>query len=395
MRRVLSFLLILLVPVLAARVAVPRFLAPADDRELANLAKVMPAALASALVGAGEEVELLPYTPGVEDLPLLFAQGFDEVLLGKVLRLGSSVAVEVRRYQKAPAEPGYKLAGSAAATASNSVGALELARRLLADLYAEREGLNQTKLAHLLVVPGNLKLPLGGHRRLKVLAMDASGREIERVSLVFQVEDPAVARVDELGNVQAVSPGETKVQVQAVGIAGAGEVKGEATVTVVPPAFGLRLGGVAAGERPPFPGWLRVGLRLSSASGAPPGYGTSSEADVAKASENPLDYLASFFASIVTGGQLTAALDYDLGSALLFHLEAYQRNSRGYFGAGLGFATPTGEGLQGVSLRLVLGSYLLGTSYPLEAVGEAVFPTASDQPPTLRLVLSVGLDLYP
>ena len=88
---------------------------------------------------------------------------------------------------------------------------------------------------------------------------------------------------------------------------------------------------------------------------------------------------------------LVYALDYELGSSLLFHLEAYQHTLTGYFGAGLGFATPTTPGgLQGVSLGL-----LLGIRYPLGAVGEAVFPTAEGRRPELRLAPAFGLDLYP
>ena len=41
---------------------------------------------------------------------------------------------------------------------------------------------------------------------------------------------------------------------------------------------------------------------------------------------------------------LVYAFDYELGSSLLFHLEAYQHTLTGYFGAGLGFATPTTPG---------------------------------------------------
>ena len=38
---------------------------------------------------------------------------------------------------------------------------------------------------------------------------------------------------------------------------------------------------------------------------------------------------------------------------------------------------------------------LLGTRYPLGAVGEAVFPTAEGLRPELRLAPAFGLDLYP
>jgi len=395
MRRFWWVLIWALFPVLAARIALPDFQAPPEDAALSDLAKTLPVAIASRLVAAGEEVALLGVPVAPDQVEALLGSGYDEVVLGQVRRLGSSVAVTARRYGKR--EGRVVLLGTAALTATTPSAVLDSVGKLLAQLYAERRDFASGTLAHLLVVPSNVKLPLGGRRKLTVLALDERGREIEGLRYVFQVEDPAVARVSENGWITAVSPGETRVQVQAVGVQGAGQVHGEATVVVTPPAFGLRLGGVAVGKRPPFPGWLRVGLRLSSAGGAPPTRYTAKTADVAKASQNPLDYLATFFAGIVTGGQLTAALDYDVTQTLLFHLEAYQRTLTGYFGAGLGFATPTAPGgLQGVSLRLVLGSYhLLGTTYPLEAVGEAIFPTTGSAPPVLRLVLGVGLDLYP
>ncbi len=388
MARVLA-LILLLFPLAFGRVALPDFAAP---EELAPLARALPVALASRLVAAGERVSLLGVVLGPEEAEALLAAGYDEVVLGEVFRLGGALAVTARRYRLEEGAP--TLVGTATLTAASPSRLLDEAGRLLAQLYADRPAFTSGALAHLLVVPGHLKLPLGGRRKLLVYALDEEGRELAGVRPVFQVEDPGVARVNERGEVVAVAPGETRVWVQAVGVPGAGRVKAEAQVVVTPPAFGLRLGGVAFGKRPAFPGWIRVGLRLSSSGGAPPAY--TGGTDVAEASQNPLDYLAGFFAGIVTGGQLTAALDYELGTSLLFHLEAYQRTLAGYFGAGLGFATPTAPGgLQGVSLRLVLGSYLLGTRYPLEAVGEAVFPTAEGRPPELRLAFAVGLDLYP
>ncbi len=371
------------------RVALPDFAAPEG---LAPLARALPVALASRLVAAGERVHLLGVTLRPEEAKTLLVAGYDEVILGEVVKLGGALAAIARRYRLEAGAP--VLAGTATLTAASPSRLLEEAGRLLAQLYADRPAFTSGALAHLLVVPGHLKLPLGGRRKLLVYALDEEGRELAGVRPVFQVEDPGVARVNERGEVVAVAPGETRVWVQAVGVPGAGRVQAEARVVVTPPAFGLRLGGVALGERPAFPGWIRLGLRLSSSGGAPPTY--SGATNVAEASQNPLDYLAGFFAGIVTGGQLTAALDYELGSSLLFHLEAYQRTLTGYFGAGLGFATPTApSGLQGVSLRLVLGSYLLGTRYPLEAVGEAVFPTAEGRRPELRLAFAFGLDLYP
>ncbi len=388
MARILALILVL--STLAfGRVALPEFAAP---KELSPLARALPVALASRLVAAGEPVHLLGVTLRPEEAKALLVAGYDEVILGEVVELGGALAAIARRYRLEAGVPA--LAGTATLTAASPSRLLEEAGRLLAQLYADRPAFTSGALAHLLVVPGHLKLPLGGRRKLLVYALDEEGRELAGVRPVFQVEDPGVARVNERGEVVAVAPGETRVWVQAVGVPGAGRVKAEARVVVTPPAFGLRLGGVALGERPAFPGWIRLGLRLSSSGGAPPTY--SGATDVAEASQNPLDYLAGFFAGIVTGGQLTAALDYELGSSLLFHLEAYQRTLTGYFGAGLGFATPTAPGgLQGVSLRLVLGSYLLGTRYPLEAVGEAVFPTAEGRRPELRLAFAFGLDLYP
>ena len=395
MRRLAWFLIVFLVPAFSLRVALPDFQAPPDDGELLDLARAFPVAIASRLVAAGEEVALLGVPVDPDQVEALLGSGYDEVVVGQVFKLGGSVAVAARRYGKR--EGKILLVGTATLTASSPSALLDATGELLARLYADRRDFSPGTLAHLLVVPSNVKLPLGGRRKLTVLALDERGSELEGLRYVFQVEDPAVARVSADGWITAVSPGETRIEVQAVGVEGAGRVSGEAMVVVTPPAFGLRLGGVAAGERPPFPGWLRVGLRLSSAGGAPPARYAAKTADVAQASQNPLDYLATFFAGIVTGSQLTAALDYDVAQALLFHLEAYQRSLHGYFGAGLGFATPTAPGgLQGVSLRLVVGSYRpLGTRYPLEAVGEAIFPTAGSDPPALRLVLGLGIDLYP
>ncbi len=405
MRRFLAWVFLLaLLPAFAGRVAIPQFgvlenrglvpLAKAESQDLARLARLLPAALTTRLVQSGREVELLDVFVDEAGVADLLKAGYDEVLLGSVTRLEGSVVVSLRRYRLR--EGKAVLAGAAAVPVRGVSEALTAADQLLERVYAPGEGIFPAQITHVLVVPSTFRIPLGGVRTLKVMALDAQGRVIPGVRFVYQVENPSVARVSEDGTVVGVGPGDTKIQVQAVGFPGAGQVRGEATLTVAPPAFGLRFSGIVAGDRGPFPSWLRIGIRLSSASGFT-GFGTVLTAkDVTQAPDNPLGYLASFFAGVVTGGQLTASLDFDLGNTLLFHLEAYQRNNRSYFGAGLGFATPTApSGVQGVSLRLVLGSYLLGTTFPIEASGEAIFPTAGGGSPTLRLVVGLGLDLYP
>src|SRR5690606_31636269 len=98
------------------------------------------------------------------------------------------------------------------------------------------------------------------------------------------------------------------------------------------------------------------------------------------AASNPLSFLTNVFSSLLSDGMFTIELEVEPSEALFFTLDAIQRTSGGFFGTGIGFASPmrTG-GPQGGALRLTAGTQvdLFGGTYlAFELNADVSFPTA-------------------
>jgi hypothetical protein len=117
-------------------------------------------------------------------------------------------------------------------------------------------------------------------------------------------------------------------------------------------------------------------------------------------SSNPLGLISSFFSSMLTNGLMTIDLDFDPSRELLVSFSGVQRSSGGYLGTGVGYVTPLDdmEAQKGFILRFTIGTQYRTSNrmaIPVEAVVDAVFPTASAFSPSFRLGVNIGFDLFP
>ena len=173
-----------------------------------------------------------------------------------------------------------------------------------------------------------------------------------------------------------------------------------ATVQVIPPTFGIRGGLVAAGEGVQFGKNFRFGLRMTPTVDLRPARGAQRQTpeDLTSAASNPLSYLTNLFSSLLSDGLFTIEMDFEPNETMLFTLDAIQRTRGGFFGTGIGFATPLRPGgTQGVNLRITLGtqSNLFGRSaWPIEVNTDVIFGTGDMTGTKIRVGVTTGFDLF-
>src|SRR5690606_4873900 len=96
----------------------------------------------------------------------------------------------------------------------------------------------------------------------------------------------------------------------------------------------------------------RLGLRITPTVDLRPRAAQQGQVtkELETAASNPLSFLTNVFSSLLSDGMFTIELEVEPSEALFFTLDAIQRTSGGFFGTGIGFASPmrTG-GPQGVT----------------------------------------------
>src|SRR5690606_31214943 len=128
---------------------------------------------------------------------------------------------------------------------------------------------------------------------------------------------------------------------------------------------------------------------------------TAQRVDISQGLENPLNFLTSFFSSLLGGGLVTLDLDVHPNQDLAVILDAMQRSRGGYFGTGIGIVTPLREGGEtGLGLRLTLGTqldWLRGGRFaiPFEVNADLIFRTGAEGATEARIGLVTGIDLFP
>jgi hypothetical protein len=88
------------------------------------------------------------------------------------------------------------------------------------------------RLASLTIRPGSLALEVGQERPLAIDARDSVGGAIANAIVEWRSDAPAIATVDNLGVVRALSPGQVRISANAAG--SSGPLSALATVTVTP-----------------------------------------------------------------------------------------------------------------------------------------------------------------
>lgn len=386
----------------------------ATTADMARLTRLVPAAIAARLVQS-EEYDVLAlderYRPFPQEPPAdatavpvpvarwLRAGLADEVITGTIGTLQTSLVVTAQRYGMRDGEPA--LLGAAAATSARVDEAVRLADTLIEHLFPIEADIVSRSIEQLFIVPSTMRLPLGRQARLEAYAIDALGRPLSKVDFIYQSSDSAYVEVDENGTVRGIAPGQATITVRAVGRP-ARTSTATATVNVVPPSFGLRAGTVVSGRDVEFGKVYRLGLRITPTVDLRPRATQQGQVtrDLEAAASNPLSFLTNVFSSLLSDGLFTIELEIEPNEAMLFTLDAIQRTSGGFFGTGIGFASPmrTG-GPQGVTLRLTAGTQidLFGrTSLPFELNTDLIIPTG-DSAGTgthMRVAITTGFDLF-
>ncbi|HLS91258.1 MAG TPA: hypothetical protein VK101_08410 [Limnochordia bacterium] len=384
----------------------------APDADLARMTRLVPAAIGARLVQSAEYdvVELgqgvRPFAEPADDgatavpreVASWLARGVaDEIITGAAGMLQTSVVVTAQRYGLRNGEPA--LIGAAAIAAPRVTDVMSLVDSLVEDLFSAEAEIIVRPIEQLFIIPSTLRLPMGRQGQLQAFAVDAMGRPVSKVEYLFQSSDTALLEVDENGRVTGIAPGQAVVTVRAVGrptrVGSA-----TATVQVVPPSFGLRAGVVVSGRDITFGRVPRLGLRLTPTVDVRPrpAQQRQSADELERAASNPLSYLTNLFSSLLSDGLFTIEIDIEPNEAMLFTLDAIQRTRGGFFGTGIGFASPLRDGgPQGVSLRLTVGTQLdlFGrTTLPFEVNTDVIFSTGQEGGTQVRVGVATGFDLF-
>ncbi|MXW68006.1 MAG: hypothetical protein F4Z72_13530 [Gemmatimonadales bacterium] len=192
-------------------------------------------AVVSAVSGgaAGQsELVVLPRVPTAIDVtPAMVALP----ALGDTVRLAAEVRDQVGRVIEGAVVSWSSL--DEAVVTVDSVGLVTAAGGGMTGVTAKSEESSGTAVVSVMQVAGSVivspaadTLAPGDTLRLTAAAFDANGHEIEKPQLSWSSSDPAVATVDTLGLVKAVSPGEADI------LATSGSATGRMTILVVIPA---------------------------------------------------------------------------------------------------------------------------------------------------------------
>lgn len=379
--------------------------------KLVTLSRVLSMGVVSRLVQYGrlevvdartlkEELTTLPYTrettPYEQARILLTEHSFHQVITGSIVLLESGVVVSLQRYSLKNLKP--HLLGSSMAQASSIREAPGLVDSLINQLFPSDVQVIERTIHEVFVVPSQLRLNLGESHQITAYALDSQGRPVVDPLFLFISHDENRVYVDEDGVITALQPGTATITVRGLtGTAGSGPPT-TLTVTILPPAIGLRVGAMAIETKDVEGIAPRFGMRFT------PTFDSSSKTFPAEEefftdSTNPLAIISSFFSSLLSSGMMTFDLDFDPSKEMLFVLSGMQRSKAGYLGTGFGYVTPLGEEEhQGFTFRFTAGTQIYSTSrvsFPVEAVLDMVFPADTPANPVFRAGVNLGVDLFP
>jgi hypothetical protein len=384
--------------------------------DLVNLSRIMSQGIGSRLVQYGEfdvqdtislrgEIQALEFSPQTSAWDrarvVLENEIADQVITGSITLLQTTVVVGVQRFQLVDGQP--TLVGSAMGTVPRLAEAPTLVDTLLANLYPTDVQVIERPIEQVFAVPGQLRVNLGQSQPITVYALDALGRPVANPQFLYFSSDESKVEVDEFGVVTGVQPGTSTITVRAISRTARSGSPATMNVTVVPPAFGVRVGTLVTQRKDVEGRPLRLGVRLTPTVEQRSGSAKAATPNMPAPSvepSNPLSIVASYFGSLLTNGLVTIDLDFDPTRELLVAFSGVQRSSAGYLGTGVGYVSPMDNlaSEQGFVFRFTLGTqYRTGNrvSIPVEAVMDAIFPTSSSFKPTFRIGINLGFDLFP
>ncbi|KLU38998.1 MAG: Ig-like domain-containing protein [Limnochordia bacterium] len=380
-----------------------------QQADLINLSRVMAQGIAARLVQFGEfdvvdnttllsRVERLPYerdASAYERAAALFQAGIaEEVITGSITLLQNTAVVGVQRFQNAAGVPA--LVGSSMANTSRVADAPSLIDKLISELFPPDVQVIERSIEQVFTVPSQLRMNLGSSYKITAYALDSMGRPIPEPEFLYFSSDESKIEVTEDGTIRALQPGTATVTVRAIGRTARSGSPATMTVTVIPPALGVRVGTIVTNREGIEGRPMRLGLRLTPAFEQ-----RNLEKQVPTADgSNPLSFISSFFSSLLTNGLITIDVDFDPTRELLFAFSGVQRSVSGFIGTGVGYITPFEDisSEQGFLFRFTMGTqYRPGSrvAIPVEAVMDAIFPTTDAFKPSFRIGINVGLDLFP
>ncbi|NLL41943.1 MAG: hypothetical protein GX251_01230 [Firmicutes bacterium] len=389
-----------------------------EGADMTNLSRVMSQGIAARLVQYGEfdvhssislsqELDQFGFAYDAsawERAGAILSSGLaDQVITGSLTMLQNTAVVGVQRFELQHGQA--QLVGSAMNTASRLADAPNLVDDLVTGLFPADVQVIERNIEQVFAVPGQVRLNLGQSKQISVYALDAMGRPIANPQFLFFSSDESKVSVDENGVVRGLQPGTSTITVRAISRTTRSGSPATMNVTVLPPTFGVRVGTLLTkrGDQEGFP--VRIGLRLTptidqkGSQSTSPALTPPAEA-IPTEETNPLGLISSFFGSMLTNGLMTIDLDFDPSRELFVSFSGVQRSSGGYLGTGVGYVTPLDdfEAQKGFVLRFTAGTQYRATnrmSIPVEAVVDAIFPTASAFSPTFRIGINLGLDLFP
>lgn len=383
--------------------------------DLMNLSRVMSQGISARLVQYGEfdvqdsislreelqALEFLPESSAWDRARLVLDQKMaDEVITGSITLLQTTVAVGVQRFQLVNGQT--TLVGSSMATTPRLPDAPLLVDTLLSSLYPNDVQVIERPIEQVFAVPGQLRVNLGQSQQITVYALDSLGRPVANPEFLYFSSDESKVEVDEHGLITGVQPGSSTITVRAISRTARSGSPATMNVTVVPPAFGVRVGTLITQRKDVEGRPIRLGVRLTpTVEQRSSATKTTTPAMTVPTVEpsNPLSLVASYFGSLLTNGLVTIDLDFDPTRELLVAFSGVQRSSAGYIGTGVGYVSPMDNFSteQGFVFRFTLGTqYRSGNrvAIPVEAVLDTIFPTSSSFSPSFRIGINLGFDLF-
>lgn len=282
------------------------------------------------------------------------------------------------------------------ANTSRVADAPSLIDKLISELFPPDVQVIERSIEQVFTVPSQLRMNLGSSYKITAYALDSMGRPIPEPEFLYFSSDESKIEVTEDGTIRALQPGTATVTVRAIGRTARSGSPATMTVTVIPPALGVRVGTIVTNREGIEGRPMRLGLRLTPAFEQ-----RNLERQVPTADgSNPLSFISSFFSSLLTNGLITIDVDFDPTRELLFAFSGVQRSVSGFIGTGVGYITPFEDisSEQGFLFRFTMGTqYRPGSrvAIPVEAVMDAIFPTTDAFKPSFRIGINVGLDLFP
>lgn len=386
-----------------------------NQADLVGLSRVMASGIASRLVQyQGFEITDTPtlraqelatfsgnYSPYEQANMLLQTNAFDQVITGTISLLQTSVVIAVQRYEYDDDQDQPRLVGSAMAQGAKISDAPALVDSLVSGLFSADVQVIERSIEQVFLVPGQLRVNLGSSHQINAYALDNLGRPVGTPDFLFFSSDESKVSVDEWGVIRGLQPGTATITARAISKTARSGPPTTMTVTVVPPALGVRFGTVLTQRDDMLDRPIRFGLRLTPTFDQGSQKSSSNQPAVPTTSDvsNPLTFVSTFFSSLLTNGLITIDLDFEPTKEIVVAFNGVQRSAGGYIGTGVGYVTPMdGSGDQGFTFRFTLGTQARPNSrlsLPGEVVLDMMFPTSQASKPTFRLGINFGLDLFP